>query len=68
MAKHESHEEFHDDCAECQSEMEASYREHLGSYKAERQQRESIAIAREDLDMPNADERELMEAIQWRLK
>jgi len=49
--------------------MEASYREHIGSYRAERELRQSLALARQDLDMAGVDEwPELMDAIQRRLK
>lgn len=65
---HDSHESFHSECADCQAEMLASWNEHVGSWRAERQYRESIAIARELLDMPYADERDLMDAIQVSLK
>lgn len=37
-------------------------------WAAERPYRESMALAREDLDMAHASEPELMEAIQWQLK
>ena len=66
---HEDHERFHGSCADCRAEMEASYREHIGSYRAERELRQSLALARQDLDMAGVDEwPELMDAIQRRLK
>jgi hypothetical protein len=65
---HDDHERFHDDCSGCRAEMDESYREAMGSYRAERQQRESLAIAREDLDMPYEDERDVMDAVLVALK
>jgi hypothetical protein len=50
----------HDDCREIEG--------YARSYQAEAKHRESIAIAREDLDMPFAPERDLMIAIQLNLK
>jgi len=66
--KHDDHERFHDDCADCRDEMDESYREAMGSHRAERQQRESLAIVREDLDMPYEDERDVLDAVLLRLK
>ncbi len=65
---HEDHEHFHSECAGCRAEMEESYREHIGSWRAEKQRRESIAIARQDLDMPDAPESEVMASILINLK
>jgi hypothetical protein len=70
LVTHEDHDEHRDEnCAECRVEMEASYAEHIGSYRAERELRQSLALARQDLDMAGIDEwPELMDAIQARLK
>jgi len=69
MTTHDNHDERRDpECAECNAEMEASYREHIVGYRAERNYRESMALARDDLDMTDVPERELMAAIQLRLK
>jgi hypothetical protein len=65
---HEDHEHYHDDCAGCRANMEAAYREHFGSYLAERPLRESIALARDDLDMADAPESEVMAGILIHLK
>jgi hypothetical protein len=65
---HDDHERFHDDCAGCRAEMDESYREHIGSWRAERQHRESLELARQDLDMPHASEAELQTAIYLGLK
>jgi len=65
---HEDHEKFHGSCDECRAEMAASNRE-AGGYRAERERQQSLALARQDLDMAGIDEwPELMDAIQRRLK
>jgi len=66
---HDDHEHFHSDCEGCQAEMDESHREHYSAYRAERELRQSLALARADLDMAGIDEwPELMDAIQRRLK
>jgi hypothetical protein len=68
LVTHQDHEHYHEDCAECRAETEAAYREHIGSYRAEASQRESIALARADLDMADAPESEVMASILINLK
>lgn len=66
---HDEHDERRDpECPECIAEYDAAAQFYGASYRAEAQRRESLALARADLDMPNASIDELMEAIQRELK
>ena len=71
MASHESHEEFHYECRLCRAELEESHREAMagGRYRAERELKQAMALARADLDAGlDVDEAQLMAAIQRRFK
>ena len=67
---HESHETPNYDCQACAAEMAASNREeYLMMHRGEREMRQAMRLAREDLDMGlDVDEPELMAAIQRRFK
>ena len=68
-APHENHETPVYECADCKAEMDTSYREAMGGYRAERERRQSLALARADLDAAGIPEwPELMDAIRRRLK
>lgn len=64
------HGEFPDTeaCRICRRENEEALAYYGGLYRAERSQRESIALAREDLDLAHASDDELQAAIARELK
>jgi hypothetical protein len=73
----EAHHEAHggdespdrEDCPICITAFNEAYREHYAPWRAERELRQSLALARADLDMAGVDEwPELMDAIQARFK
>jgi hypothetical protein len=66
MTPHATHDERQDPhCIRCREEFDAAYAEHRASYRAERELRQALALARADLDMAGVREwPELMHAIR----
>jgi hypothetical protein len=70
MATHESHERFHEDCGECVHEWNEQSAYYGALYRAEAPYRESIALAREEIDSQRTGDLDAHELalIQRRLK
>ena len=70
MTPHSEHDErYYYACPDCRTAFDAAAAEHRASYRAEREMRQAMDLARADLDMGlDVDEHELMAAIQRRFK